>query len=55
MDWHIRLAEVAPGYRMVRLLFCWVLYDPKKNYLGKFRHWEQAMRHAVAHRERTEQ
>lgn len=54
MDWHIRLAEVAPGYRMVRLLPCWVLYDPQGNVLGRFKHWEQAMRHAVAHKKRAE-
>ena len=54
MDWHTRLADVAPGYRLVRLLLWWVLYDPEGNKIGQFHHSEEALRHAVAHKKRAE-
>ena len=37
MDWHLRLSEVAPGYKLVRLLNCWCLYDAEDEFCGRFR------------------
>ena len=43
MDWHLRLAEAAPGFSMVRLLNCWVLDDPDGNKVGQFRTCDEAI------------
>ena len=47
MDWHLRLSAAAPGFRLVRLLNCWCLYDAEDEFCGRFRTHEEAIRTAT--------
>ena len=47
MDWHLRLSAAAPGFRLVRLLNCWCLYDQEDEFCGRFRTHEEAIRTAT--------
>ena len=47
MDWHLRLSVAAPGFRLVRLLNCWRLYDAEDEFCGNFRTDKEAIRRAT--------
>ena len=47
MDWHHQLSVAAPGFRLVRLLNCWRLYDREGEFCGNFRTHEEAIRTAT--------
>ena len=55
MDWHIRLAEVAPGYELVRIHYGWCLYDKAGKFVKHFRTCDEAIAHAKGLTERAAQ
>ena len=47
MGRHLELSAAAPGWKLVRLLHCWRLYDRENEYCGDFRTRDAAIAAAV--------